>query len=110
MIRDIIVSIIRQLLTSLFGGAAGWLVAHGAVSNGQIELLFAVLAGVVVNIVWSVGERMVRRWHLDVALALPANSDINRLNVISAATPLGVKIREAITGPIPADPDATPRQ
>lgn len=109
MIRDILVGIVRQLLAVAFGGAIGWLTAHGAATNGQLELLLAVLAGVIVNLVWSVGERLVKRWHLETALALPPGAG-DRLAAISRATPLGVKLSEAITGRIVDDPERTPQR
>lgn len=98
MIRDIIVGITRSLLQTAFGGAAGWLVARGTVTNGQLELLFAVMAGVVVNLIWTVADRLIKRWHLETALQLRAGADLSTLQAISDATPLGVKLAEAVAG------------
>jgi hypothetical protein len=100
MIKDILKGVCRRLLSYGLGGLSMWLVTHEIISKGEIEWLLLIGSGLLVDLGFAVGARLLHRWRLDVALSLPANTDFERVKAIGKATPLGVKLAEAITGPM----------
>lgn len=103
MIRDILTGMLNRLIAMALGGAIGWLVNHGIATKGETELLVLVCAAILASLVQSVASRLIKRWHIERALGLPEGSSIETLLRQSKATPLAVKLEEAISGnPQPA--------
>jgi hypothetical protein len=100
MIKDLLKGVCRRLLSYALGGVSMWLVTHEIISKGEIEWLLLIGSGLLVDLGFAVGARLLHRWRLDVALSLPANTDFERVKAIARVTPLSVKLKEAITGPM----------
>lgn len=98
MIRDILTGMLNRLIAMLLGGAIGWLVKNGIASKGETELLVLVCAAIIASLVQSAVARALKRWHIERALGLPEGASIDALLRQSKATPLTVKLQEAISG------------
>lgn len=98
LIKSILIGILRRLISQALGGVTVYLVKSGAATAGQIEIILAALAGVAIDILWTVGERLLRRWKVERALTLPQGATYEHLKAVADATPLLVKLKEAIQG------------
>ena len=98
MIRDILTGMLNRLIAMALGGAIGWLVNHGIATSGETELLVLFGAAIIASLVQSVVARLLKRWHIERALGLPEGASIDALLRQSRATPLTVKLSEAISG------------
>lgn len=107
MVKNILVSIVRQLLSAALGGATAWLISRGAVTSGQLDLLLAVVAAFLVNLAWSAITHILVKWKINVALNLPSGTDSDALHQISKAVSLTQKIKEALqpAPPLPVSED-----
>lgn len=97
MIKDILVSVVRQLLAFVCGVMTQWLSENGIVTKTQMGILLGVLAGIIVNLLWAVGERLIRRWGLETAFHLTPQEGIEGLREISNTTPLSEKLAVGVS-------------
>ena len=108
MIKQIVISIVRQCLSAALGGAITWLITSGAVTSVQVEILLAAIAALLVNLAWAAVTHIIVKWKLNVALNLPSGTDGNVLHEISKAVPVTQKIKEALSAaPLPEDQRTT---
>lgn len=93
ILRAAIGSIVRWLLT----GLAGYLVAHGALTEGQAgELLLTVGSGVAA-LVWSLWRKYRARLKFITALELPANASVDQVKDVIANTPASTNVGKVLS-------------
>lgn len=95
MTKDILVTIIRQLITAALSVWFAKLSKYG-VDTGQILLLISIVIVFVVNVAWAVGERLLKKWNLLAALQLPQQATAEQLTaIVSQVSPI-TKISQVI--------------
>jgi hypothetical protein len=108
--KDIVLTpLVRQLLAGVSASLIAWAVSHG-VEQGKIEALLGGIAAAIVSLGWAIGERLLRRFHLGVALDLPSGSTVTDLkDAVNSLSTLD-KIKAAAKGNAPDQrTDDTPR-
>lgn len=91
--KDMLISVVRQLVSVALGSVGTWAADHGLAS--QWALLLGAAIALIVNIAWALGERLLKKWQIDVALVLPANSTHADVEAVASAVPVAQRLKEA---------------
>lgn len=99
VVRDSIISVVRQLIAFALGGFLSWASAHGLQITGQIELIIAVAAVFIVNVLWTVVSHLLQKWKINAALLLEPNATHAQLDAVVEAVPVLTQIAQSLAIP-----------
>ncbi len=86
-------SIVRWALAGLFG----YLVAHGALTEGQAGELALTIGSGTAALTWSLWQKYRQKLKFATALELPANVSTAHVDSVIAETPVGENVAKAFT-------------
>lgn len=97
MVKDIIIGIIRQMIAVALGAWIAELAKSGVATEGQVIMVIGVAVTFVINLAWSVTERLLKHWNLTAALELGAGSTGADLRAVTSQVPMTTKLSQAAT-------------
>jgi len=99
VLRDSVISVVRQLIAFALGGFVTWASAHGLQITGQIELIVGVAAVFIVNVLWTIVSHLLQKWKVNAALLLEPNATHAQLDAVVSAVPVLTQIAQSLTIP-----------
>src|SRR5690242_2336152 len=93
-IKTILTTLLRQLISAGAGAATIWASKRGLDLSGDYTLLFGGIAVFVVNLLWSIGTRLLKKWEVTMGLQLEPGTTHAELHEAAKEIPVLTRISE----------------
>lgn len=103
VLREITISVVRGLVSAACGTWIAAIVQSGAATEWQVVAVIGGAVTLLVNIAWSVGEKLLRRWNFEAALQVPEQTTPKELQQIVDQVSTVTRISQAFKSPALAE-------